>query len=144
MASVWSPALALDFVDGLRTIVVNAIESSVAEVKKVIVGRTLRHTLETTKALVVKDFCVYSDEPAAVQHFLDENRIPYDESDRRLRFERERWEEFPAYLFSADDVPFDLTVLPRDALRQAPIDRVDERPMARASLNAVVELLAKG
>lgn len=50
------------FLVDVRTIVVNAIESSVAEVKKVIVGRTLRHTLETTKALVVKDFCVYSDE----------------------------------------------------------------------------------
>ena len=28
--------------------------------------------------------------------------------------------------------PFDLTVLPRDCLRQAPLDRTDERPMRRA------------
>ena len=106
-----------------------------------LVGAVLEGTADEHSAVCLH---LYSDEPAAVQHFLDENRIPYDESDRRLRFERERWEEFPAYVFSADDVPFDLTVLPRDALRQAPIDRVDERPMARASLNAVVELLAKG
>ena len=86
---------------------------------------------------------LFSDDLSAVQLFLDDNRIPYDEGSRRLRFERELWAEFPTYLFAADDVPFDLTVLPRDALRQAPIDRVDERPMQRASLNAVVELLAR-
>jgi hypothetical protein len=40
-------------------------------------------------------------------------------------------------------VPFDLTVMPRDALRQAPIDRADGRPMQRASLGGLRELIAK-
>ena len=51
--------------------------------------------------------------------------------------------EYPVYLFAADGVPFDLTVMPRDALRQAPIDRADGRPMQRASLAALRELVAK-
>ncbi len=46
-------------------------------------------------------------------------------------------------LFSADTVPFDLTVLPRNALRQAPLDRTDDRPMRRASLTQLEMLLAE-
>ena len=34
------------------------------------------------------------------------------------------------------------TVLPHDAIRQAPLDRVGERPMRRAALSALEELLA--
>ena len=63
--------------------------------------------------------------------------------DRQVRLDRERVEEFPVYLFAADGVSFDLTVMPRDALRQAPIDRADGRPMQRASLGALRELIAK-
>ncbi|HET7843988.1 MAG TPA: hypothetical protein VFL14_07545, partial [Xanthomonadales bacterium] len=103
-----------------------------------LVGAVLEGTADEHSAVCLH---LFSDDPHAVQWFLDEQRIPYDESSRKLRIERERWEEFPAYLFSADGVPFDLTVLPRDALRQAPVDRVDERPMARASLSAVEALL---
>lgn len=106
-----------------------------------LVGAVLEGTADEHSAVCLH---LFSDDPSEVQLYLDEQRIPYDESSRRLRVERDRWEDYQAYLFSADDVPFDLTVLPRDALRQAPIDRVDERPMQRASLNAVVEMLAKG
>ena len=106
-----------------------------------LVGAVLEGTADEHSAVCLH---LFSDDPHAVQWFLDEQRIPYDESSRKLRIERERWEEFPAYLFSADGVPFDLTVLPRDALRQAPIDRVDERPMQRASLSAVEALLRAG
>jgi hypothetical protein len=45
------------------------------------------------------------------------------------------------YLFSADDVAMDLTLMPLDGLRQAPMDRVGERPMKRAGLAAVQALL---
>lgn len=106
-----------------------------------LVGAVLEGTADEHSAVCLH---LYSDDPSAVQMFLDEHRIPYDEQDRRLRFERDSWQEFPVYLFSADDTPIDLTVLPRDALRQAPLDRVDARPMQRAGLNAVVELLKEG
>ena len=46
------------------------------------------------------------------------------------------------WLFSADGLNFDLTVLPHDALRQAPLSAVDERPMKRASLSALQQLLS--
>jgi hypothetical protein len=84
---------------------------------------------------------LFSDEPEALPNFLAERGIPVEEQSRRLRLDRERSEVFPVYLFSADELPFDLTLMPRDALRQAPLDRVDERPMRRASLAALRELM---
>ena len=47
------------------------------------------------------------------------------------------------WLFSAEDLTFDLTVLPHAVLRQAPLSGVDERPMKRASLSQLRQLLAE-
>lgn len=86
---------------------------------------------------------LFDDNPDAVPLFLDESGIPYEQRDRQVRLDRERVAEYPVYLFAADGVSFDLTVMPRDALRQAPIDRADGKPMQRASLGALRELIAK-
>lgn len=86
---------------------------------------------------------LFDDNPDAVALFLDESGIPYEQRDRQVRLDRERVAEYPVYLFAADGVSFDLTVMPRDALRQAPIDRADGKPMQRASLGALRELIAK-
>jgi hypothetical protein len=85
---------------------------------------------------------LFSDAPEEIAGFLQECGIPYEERSRRLRLSHDTQQEFPVLLFSADDTAIDLTVLPRDAIRQAPLDRVDERPLRRASLEALEELLA--
>jgi hypothetical protein len=87
---------------------------------------------------------LFSDEAESVRLFMAERGIPIDEGSRRLRLDRERSAVFPAYAFCANDIPFELTVLPRDALRQPPVDGVDGRPMRRASIAALRELLAAG
>ena len=69
--------------------------------------------------------------------------MPIETQVRRLRYGRDEQPEYPVLLFAADELPFDLTVLPLDALRQAPLDRADDRPMRRASLPQVKALLAK-
>ena len=60
-----------------------------------------------------------------------------------MRFDRERADDVPVWLFSADELTFDLTVLPHDALRQAPLSSIDEKPMKRASLAQLRELIAQ-
>jgi hypothetical protein len=62
---------------------------------------------------------------------------------RRLRLDRERSEDVSVWLFAADGLSFDLTVLPLDQLRQAPLSSVDEKPMRRASLSQLRTLLAE-
>jgi len=84
---------------------------------------------------------LHSDEADAVARFLEEHRIPAESRRRRLRLDRERSEEFPVWLLAAEELNFDLTVLPYDALRQAPLSQIDEKPMRRASESQLRQLL---
>ena len=85
---------------------------------------------------------VFSEAAETVAAFLDERRIPYQQQSRPLRLSRDLQREFPAFVFGAGDVAVDVTVLPEDLLRQAPLDRSGDKPMRRASLAALEELLA--
>ncbi len=85
---------------------------------------------------------LFSEDAETVAGFLDERGIPYEQQSRPLRLTRDLQREFPAFVFSAGEVPVDVTVLPEELLRQAPLDRSGEKPMRRASLATLEELLA--
>lgn len=104
-----------------------------------LVGAVLEGTADTHSAVCLH---VFSDDPDAVGLYLREHGVPAEVQSRRLRPSHGDTAEYPALLFSADELPFDLTVLPRDALRQAPLDRVDDKPMRRAPIATVEALLA--
>ncbi len=103
-----------------------------------LVGAVLDGTADAHSAVCLH---VYSDDPEAVVLYLRERGVPIETQVRRLRYGRDEQPEYPVLLFAADTLPFDLTVLPRDALRRAPLDRADDRPMRRASLSQVEALL---
>lgn len=86
---------------------------------------------------------LYSDRPEDVIAHLREHRIPYEERSRRLRLDRDTARDFTTLLFDAEGTAIDLTVLPYDLLRQAPLDRVSEKPMQRATLAALEMLQAE-
>lgn len=86
---------------------------------------------------------LYADDPDAVTRYLEEHGVPAEARSRRLRMDRARSEDVPVWLFGADGLSFDLTVLPRLALRQAPLSGVDERPMRRATPAQLRQLLAE-
>ena len=106
-----------------------------------LVGAVLDGTADVHSAVCLH---VYNDDGEAVVQFLREHGVPIEMQVRRLRYSRTEQPEYPVLLFAADTVPFDLTVLPRNALRQAPLDRTDDRPMRRASLAQLETLLAEG
>lgn len=85
---------------------------------------------------------LHSDDADAASRFLEQHGIPAEVRSRRLRLDRERSGEFPVWLFSADDIAFDLTVLPHDVLRQAPLSAIDQKPLRRASAVQLRQLLA--
>ncbi|KJV37347.1 hypothetical protein [Luteibacter yeojuensis] len=105
-----------------------------------LVGAVLEGTADEHSAVCLH---VYSDDPEAPGLFLQEQGIPLETQTRRLRWSNSDQSEHTVLLFGADGIPFDITVLPLDALRQAPLDRVDERPMRRATRVMVQELLAE-
>lgn len=84
---------------------------------------------------------LHEDDPDAVHRFLDEHGIPAQSRSRRLRWDRERLLDVPLWVFSAEGLTFELLVLPYDALRQAPLSPVDDKPMRRASLGQLRSLL---
>lgn len=106
-----------------------------------LVGAVLEGTADRHSAVCLH---LFSDTPEEVMLLLDEQGIAYTENQRRLRISRDAQIEFPVLQLMRNGTAFDLTILPRDAIRQAPLDRVDERPMRRASLAALEELLADG
>ena len=87
---------------------------------------------------------LYSDQPDEVVIDLRERGIPFEQRSRRLRLDRTTVREFPVLQFGAGRTPIDITVLPYVLLRQAPFDRVSERPMRRASLAALEALIGTG
>ena len=105
-----------------------------------LVGAVLDGTADVRSAVALH---LHSDDPDAVARFLDEHGIPHQSRLRRLRLDRERSLDAPAWLFSAGELPFDATVLPLDTLRQAPLSAVDEKPMRRASAAQLRQLLAE-
>ena len=86
---------------------------------------------------------LHSDDGDAVPRWLDEHGVPATARSRRLRLDREREGDFPVWLFAAEHLAFDVTVLPLDVVRQAPLSGIDEKPMRRASLAQLRALLAE-
>jgi hypothetical protein len=87
---------------------------------------------------------LFTDVPEDVALFLMQEGIPYDTGERRLRLGNGDSANYPVYRFLAGDTRLDLTVFPIDGERQAPRSPVDGKPMRRAGLAAVEELLKDG
>lgn len=105
-----------------------------------LVGAVLDGTANSNASIQLQ---LYSDDPDAVQRFLEDHRIPAESRTRRIRLNRELSADFPVWLFCAEELSFDLVILPHLALRQAPLCTVDEKPMARASAMQLRQLLAE-
>ncbi len=106
-----------------------------------LVGPVLEGTADANTPVALH---LYSDDAGVVARCLDERGIPAEARGRRVRLDRERDFDAEVWVFAADGLTFDLAVLPRDALRQAPLSPVDEKPMRRASAAQLRALLAEG
>ena len=105
-----------------------------------LVGPVLEGTADARSPVMLH---LYSDDPDAAPRFLEQHGIPAEGRSRRVRLDRERAADAPVWVFSAEELTFDLTVLPLDVLRQAPLSSTDEKPMKRASAGQVRQLLAE-
>ena len=105
-----------------------------------LVGPVLEGTADAHSAVALHAHC---DDPDALPRWLEEHGIPAQSRSRHLRLDRNREGDFPVWLFSAEDLSIDVTVLPLDVVRQAPLSGIDEKPMRRASLSQLRTLLAE-
>lgn len=84
---------------------------------------------------------LFSESAEAVLIRLEEQGVPHEAIERRLRFERDRAVTFPAFRFVAGRQTIEAVVFPLDGIRQSPSSPVDGKPMRRASTAEVAALL---
>lgn len=104
-----------------------------------LVGPVLDGTADANSAVALH---LHSDDADAVPRWLEEHGIPAQARSRHLRLDRDRALDAPVWLFAAEELSFDVAVLPEAVLRQAPLSAIDDKPMRRASLAQLRELLA--
>lgn len=86
---------------------------------------------------------LHCDDTDAVQRFLHDQRIPAEVCTALLQLgghaARQR---YPAWEFAADGIAFELVVLPEHGLRHPPVSSDDGKPLPRATLAQLRQLLA--
>ncbi len=125
---------------GLRYLRTRAVEAMrfLAKFKPLLVGPVLRGTVTPGSEIQLH---VSADAPEEVAFLLQEHHIPFEQAERRLRFGGERYETLPAYRFVAGNVTIELCIFNLRSVRETPLSPVDGKPMKRANVKEVENLL---
>ncbi|SEP85301.1 hypothetical protein SAMN05421693_10821 [Ectothiorhodospira magna] len=83
---------------------------------------------------------LFADSPEEVIFFLQDRGVTWRADERRLR-NGQGYVFYPCIEFGAEGVDVDLVVFPVDGIRQPPLSPVDGRPMKRAELKVVEQML---
>ncbi|MCD9088002.1 hypothetical protein [Stenotrophomonas sp. SY1] len=85
---------------------------------------------------------LHCDDTEAVQQFLHDQRIPIEARAWPLQLAgHTSRQHYPGWEFAADGIAFELIVLPEDALRHPPVSGDNGKPLPRATLAQVQQLL---
>ena len=103
-----------------------------------LVGPVLAGTASHHSEIIVHRF---SDNPEAISIQLQENNIPHEMSEKRIRTADKNIVPFPSSSFFAGHIPVVLIIFPEKYLKQAPLCPIDEKPMKRANIKKVQSLL---
>jgi hypothetical protein len=87
---------------------------------------------------------LFADRSETVAIRLLEIGVPHEFYERRVKMDADRSPTFPALRFEADGRTIDATVFPIDGIRQSPYSPVDGKPMRRADIREVSELIDPG
>jgi hypothetical protein len=85
---------------------------------------------------------LFSDSLESIAWLLEGHGIPFRDCQRRYRTSLKQTVVYPGYSFSVEGIQVDVIAFPEKALRQAPLSPVDGRPMRRAPVREVRDLLA--
>lgn len=84
---------------------------------------------------------LFADTPEQVSLFLMEQKIPFEQTERRVRYPAGREESYPLYRFLAGEQTLELTVFPPKSIRQPPLSPVDGKAMPRASSDELQRIM---
>lgn len=84
---------------------------------------------------------ITADRPEDVVFFLEDNMIPFDQGEKRLRFGGERYISVPHFrVFLEAEV--ELSILTPERARETPLSTVDGNPVKRASVKDLENLIS--
>ncbi len=86
---------------------------------------------------------LFANTPEEVAIFLMDNHIPYEQIEKRLRIGQEKYESWPGFRFMAGENTIELLVFTEEKSRQSPLDQISGKPMQRASVEEVENLMQK-
>jgi hypothetical protein len=86
---------------------------------------------------------LFADRPESVTLKLMDAGIPHEVGEKRVRMNADRTVACPQVLFEVGDQAIEATVFPLDGIRQAPVSPVDGRPMKRADMDELEQLVGR-
>ena len=104
-----------------------------------LVGPVLEGTADEHSRVSLHLFCETPDEVVA---FLMEQRLPFEQETRRIRWHDGSYRDLELIVIEADGQPFELALMCGAAGRQAPPDPVDGRTQRRAGVSEVEAMVA--
>ncbi len=104
-----------------------------------LVGPVLAGTADENSAV---NLHLFADSPESVAMELAQIGVNYKPYERRLKSRKDQFETFAGFEFHHGNNPIQATVFPVDGIRQAPMSPIDGKPMKRADLSHVQEMLA--
>lgn len=122
----------------LRTAAVTAMEILDAWSPR-LVGAVLHGTADENS---VVELHVFSDSAEVVGAHLEATGIAYRSYEKRFKSRKDRLDAAAGYEFRCGTTKVQATVFPYDGIRQAPLSPVDGKPMQRADIKAVNDLLS--
>ena len=99
-------------------------------------GAVLEGTADAHSAVQLH---LHHDDPDALLRFLLEHDIAHRVGERRIHLDPQRLVPVPFVSFVADDIDFELWLLPTISARQTPLASDGRTPMCRAGLSSVVQ-----
>ncbi len=134
------PEAHADQLTAMRSTAVDAMRL-LAEFEPRLVGPLLTGTATAHNDITLH---LFADTPESVAVQLMDRGIRHEVAERRYRVQRDEVQAYPAVRFSAGAHEVDATIFPKDGIRQSPPGPVDGRPMRRATIAEVEELLQEG
>jgi len=103
-----------------------------------LVGPVLRGTADHYSAINIH---LFTDSSQTLDWLLIEHHIPFTIDEREYHFNDGELKRYPLYLIEDEEAKVELTVFPEKGVRQAPKSPLDGKPIQRASIAEVQELL---
>ncbi|MES9969657.1 MAG: hypothetical protein ABW092_06450 [Candidatus Thiodiazotropha sp.] len=126
-----------DTVHALRLSALNAMQA-LSEFQPRLVGAVLDGTADSNSKVRLH---LLADTPEDLLFALSDLRIPWQEKQQRMHFSDGKIEPVPCFLFTADDIAFELTVLPAHNPRNRPLDPLDNQPIKGATIKQLQHLI---